>query len=345
MHFLQRNRWWLGRILVLPLHLLLFVIIAFLIVRLVPGDPVRTLMGQNYTPEGYEKLQAALGLGGSTGEQLWNYLTGVVRLDLGTSLISGREIVDDFTTRLPATVELAVMGLICAVIVSLLLSYVAVMWPRNPAARLIRAYSQAAGAIPEYVLAIIAIFVFYAVLHWAPAPTGRLPTSMVTPPKVTGAPWLDTILTGNFEATSAMTARLVLPIVVLVLALSPLIIRLLVSSVDEQIDAAPTLFRVACGSSRWTVLKSVYRRAAPPAVTMTGALFGYMLGGAVILESLFGFTGIGSYAVDAVNSSDFPAMQGFLLVIAALSLLVFLIVDLVNMALDPRRRPGIRAEA
>lgn len=342
--FFRRQRWWLGRVAVLPVHLLIFIIFAFLLVRLVPGDPVRGLMGQNYTPEGYAKLQAALGLDGSTLSQLGSYLGNVVQLDLGQSLISGREITSDFAARLPATVELAVMGLVASVLFSLVASYAAVMWPKNPLCRGIRGYAQAAGALPEYILAILAIFVFYAVLHWAPAPIGRLPATMSTPPSWTGLPWIDTVLQGNWAATGAMSAQLALPILVMVLAQSALIIRLLINGVEEQIDSAPTLFRVASGASRVTVLASVYRRAAPSAVTMTGTLFGYMLGGAVILESLFGFKGMGAYAVDAVNASDFPAIQGFLLVIATISLLVFLAVDLTNMVIDPRRRPGIRVE-
>ena len=115
-------------------------------------------------------------------------------------------------------------------------------------------------------------------------------------------------------------------------------IRLLISGLEESIEAAPTRFRIASGASRRTVTLSMYRRALPATVTMMGTLFGYLLGGAVILEGLFGLGGMGQYLVDAVNSSDVVAMRSFLMVVAALSLTVFLLVDITIFLLGKRER-------
>ena len=117
--------------------------------------------------------------------------------------------------------------------------------------------------------------------------------------------------------------------------------KLLISGLEEAVDAPATRFRIASGAPRRVVMLRLYRRALPATVTMLGTLFGYLLGSAVIIESLFGFTGMGQYMVEAVNAKDFVAMQGFLLAVAVISLTVFLIVDLVNMSLDPRRKPGV----
>ncbi|MCF7550456.1 ABC transporter permease [Pseudonocardia sp. WMMC193] len=341
---LRRQRWWLARIAALPVHLFVFVIATFFLVRAVPGDPVLILLGQNYTPETYAALQAQLGLDGSLLAQLGSYLANVARLDLGDSLMTGRPVLTEIRDRLPATLELAFLALACSILVSIAAAYFVVMKPANPVSRVVRGYARAAGAIPEYVLAIVAIFVFYATLRWAPAPVGRLAIDVVAPLPITGFPLLDALLDGNPEAFASILGHLVLPVGVMVLAQSALLVKLLVHGLEEQLDAPPTLFRIASGAPRRAAVASAFRRAAPPVVTMAGTLFGYLLGGAVVLESLFGFTGMGQYAVDAMNTGDVIATQGFLLVIAALALVVFLVVDLLNMIVDPRRRPGVGTE-
>jgi peptide/nickel transport system permease protein len=342
---LRRQRWWAGRILVLPLHLLVFTILSFLLIRLVPGDPVRAKLGPQTDEAAYAALKTAMGLDGSLFAQLTAYLAGLGRGDLGNSLATGAPVAREIGARLFGTVELALMGLVGSIVLSLVLSYVVVMSDRNPVSRAIRAYSRAAGAVPEYVLAVFGLIVFFTWLRVVPAPLGRLDAGMVPPNVVTGFPFLDTMLQNYWAATASMAAHLVLPVAVMAVSQAPILIKLLVSGLDDAMAAAPTRFRIASGASRWRVVLSVYRRAIPPAITMCGTLFGYLLGGAVILETLFGFAGMGKYAVDAVTASDYLALQGFLLVIAALALVVFLVVDLVNMVVDPRRRPGVRAEA
>jgi peptide/nickel transport system permease protein len=339
-----RQRWWIVRVLLLPVHLFIFTVVTFILIRSVPGDPVLAHLGPNYTKAAYNQMKTAMGLDGSVFEQLLRYLGNIVHLDLGTSLSSGAPVLSDFAVRLPSTLELAFMGLVGCIIVSLVLSYVAVFRRSGVANRIIRGYSRTAGAIPEFVLAVASLFLFYAILGWSPAPLGRLDSMISAPPVISGFPFLDTILNGDWEATGSMVQHLILPILVLIVAQSAILTKIMISGLEKSIDTAPTLFRIASGASKTSIIVSVYRRALPPSITLSGSLFGYLLGGAVILESLFGFAGMGQYAVAAVTTNDYVAMQGFLLVIAFLSLVVFLIVDLVNMLLDPRRRPGVRTE-
>jgi peptide/nickel transport system permease protein len=340
----QKNRWWVTRILALPVHILVFALAVFFLVRAIPGDPVLTVLGDQYTPDQYARTKEALGLNGSMLTQLGQYYSDIIHLRFGTSIVTSRPIWPDIEVRLPATFELAIQAMFCVLVVSLIASYFAVMHPRNPLARLIRGYARMAGAIPEYCIGIALIFIFYAELHWAPAPLGRIDAQLTQPPPITNLPFLDSMLRGDWSVTLSMLNHLILPMLVEVIAVSAVIIRLLVSALDESMGAAPTQFRIASGASRRTITLSMYRRALPATVTMLGVTFGYLLGGAVILESLFGFTGMGQYLVDAVKSKDFTTMQWSLLLVAALSLVVFLIVDLLNMVLDPRRRPGVQAE-
>jgi peptide/nickel transport system permease protein len=326
----------------MPLHLLLFALITFALIRSIPGDPVILVTGGQVDPDQYEQVKAELGLDGSLLNQLWNYLTGLGSLSLGDSYVTGRAVRSDLFDRLPSTIELAALAMVGIVLLALVCSAFALLRPGNPVSRVLRAYSRTAGAVPDFCIAVTGILVFYVVLGWVPAPLGRLDSGLQTPVVVTHFPALDALLGGDGAVIRSMAAHMVLPVAVMVLAYTPIVSKQLILGVDQAAGTAQSRFRVSTGAPRTTVLLSVYRRAAPSAVVVGGSLFGSLLGGAVVMESLFSLGGLGQYAVDAVNSNDLPALQGVLLVTAAISLLVFLCVDLVNMTLDPRRRPGVR---
>lgn len=339
----QQQRWWLTRIAVLPLHLLTFAVIAFFLVRAVPGDPVLTILGETeWSQEDYDRIEAALGLSGGVFEQLGRYLGQLVRLDLGRSMYSGRAVSTELAQRVPETVELALMGLIGSMVFSFVCAWVVSVRPRTIAARGLRIYARMAGAVPQFILAVFSIYLFYFVLRWVPAPIGRTDPRLPSPDRVTGLPLLDSMLGGEWAVTSSMIARLILPVMVMVISQSDVLLKILISSLDEEIESPQTMFRAAVGAPQRLVLLSAYRRALPPMVTMTGVVFGNLLGGAVILEALFGLGALGGYAVESVNTKDIVSLQGFLIVAAAISLMVYLAVDLLNMWLDPRRRPGVR---
>jgi len=340
-HLLRRQRWWLARLAALPGQLLVFALLAFALVRMIPGDPVRTITGGQATPDKYAAVQHSLGLDGTLPEQLGRYLGRLVHLDLGTSLLTGRTLTSEFAQRLPATLELATMGLAASLLVTFIASAIAVMRPRSLASVAIRSYAGAAGAIPDFAIGVLGIFLFYATLHWVPAPLGRLALSIQAPPRVTGLPFVDALLSGDQAAIVSMAQHLVLPVLVMIVAHSAVVLQQLIAGLDEELDKPATLFRISTGAPVSTVLLSVYRRALPATVTMAGTVFGYLVGGAIIIESLFGFEGMGQYLTDAVAGADLTAMQGFLVTIATVSLLIFLLVDLCNMLIDPRRRPGV----
>jgi ABC-type dipeptide/oligopeptide/nickel transport system permease component len=342
---LKRQRWWATRIAVLPVHMFAYAIAVFFLVRLIPGDPVATLMGsQPVTPETLAAARESLGLSGSPLQQLVTYLGHLVTLDFGSSMITGIPVLDDIGQRLPQTVEIAVIALAGACLLTLAVSFLIVLRPKNVVARVLLPYTRAAGAVPDFVLGVAGIFIFYAVLRWVPAPLGLYDPLLDAPRKITSFPFPDAVLSGDWTLVGSMASHLALPEIVLVLAYAPLLMKLFIRALEDAIDAPATRFRIASGASRRAVFLSVTRRAAPSAVAMFGTLFGYMLGGAVVVEQLFGMPGMGQYGVTAVNTADLVALQGFLLVVAALSLVVFLLVDIANMLIDPRRRPGLAAE-
>ncbi len=338
------QRWWLLRLAVFPVQLAVFALITFVVIRMIPGDPVETVTGGQYTQEVYDAVQKSLGLDGSFLEQLWRYVRQLATLDLGTSLITGRPIAPDIWQKLPATVELAVMALSITAFLAVLGSHLVVLHPRLRIAGLLRGYARTAGSLPEFVLGIAAILVFYATLRWAPPPMGRLSQFVDPPPAVTNLPFVDALLAGDPTVIWSMISHLVLPVGVMVFAQTPVLMKILLGDLEASVSAPMTRFRIASGAPRAVVLLSVYRRALPASVTMLGTMFGYLLGGALVVETMFGLDGIGRYSIDAVMSVDLPAIQSVMLVVAGLTLLVFMLVDLVNMLLDPRRRPGARQE-
>jgi ABC-type dipeptide/oligopeptide/nickel transport system permease component len=342
---LRKQRWWFTRVLVLPVHLFFFAAAVFFLVRMIPGDPVAVLTGgQNVSAAKEEQIRASLGLTGSVFSQFIHYLHNVVTLHFGNSMVDGLSVWGELSQRLPETIELAVIGMAIATALTVVMGLVAVLKPRSILAKILVPYARTAGAIPDFVLGVLGILIFYTTLHLLPAPNGIFAPTLNPDPRVTGFPLLDALFAGDAAMFGSICAHLVLPVAVLVIANTPLLLKIFLRALDEAVDAAPTRFRIAAGASRKTVILSVVRRAAPSAVAMMGTLFGFMLGGVVVVEQLFAMPGLGLYGVNAVNSSDRTALEGFLILVATISLVVFLIVDLLNMTIDPRRRPGLAKE-
>ena len=338
---LRRHRWWIVRTLVLPVHIAVFATMSFFLVRLVPGDPVLSALegADTITPEDYARAADAMGLSGSVWEQLGTFWAGLVRLDLGTSTVTGRPIWQEIWDRLPATVELVLVGLGGAVVLALVLGLVLLRVRNRAVQKVLRGYARLAGAVPDFAVAILGLVLLYGTLRVIPAPIGRISPGLRLP-DVTGFPILDSLVTGSWEVLGSMLGHLALPVAVMVLVYTPTIWKQLALGLDESAAAPATLFRIASGAGRVAVYTSILRRAAASAVVMVGALFGGLVGGVVVLEQLFGLGGIGQFAIDSVESVDFLGLQGFLVAIAALCLVAFFAVDIVNMLLDPRRRPG-----
>ncbi|VFA89116.1 Probable D,D-dipeptide transport system permease protein ddpB [Gordonia paraffinivorans] len=325
-------------------NFLIFVVAAFFLVQLIPGDPLVSSSGGRLSGEALGKAREVYGLNGSLASQFWSYLTSLFSFDLGESIATGRPVAEDMATRIPATLELIGTGLFFACLVALPMSYFVVTKPTNRFSKVLRSYASSAGAIPEYVVGILFLFVFFATLAWVPAPSGRLDPILMPPAEVTGFPILDAFIAGDAEAANSYISHLILPVAVMVVSHTAILVKSLILALDTEIDNPATRFRIASGAPRRIVIASVYRRALPSAVAMLGMIFGLLLGGAVVLESLFGLGGLGQYAVDAVRASDVFALRSFLVVIAGLCLIVYFLTEVATGLLDSRRRDSRNQE-
>ena len=335
------NRWWVLRLARLPVDVFVFATIAFFLIRLLPGDPVAVAVASRneaVTPATVAQVRAQMGLDGSIWEQLLKFWGGLVHGDLGTSLQTTIPVVNEVFSRLPSTLELILLGLLGAFVACLLFGFLYVRFANRLLRRAIRFYASLATTVPVFVVAIFLIVLFYVILAWLPAPLGR--TSGVLP-VVTGFPLLDEVITGSWGMLGETLVSYIMPVGAMILTYTPNLLTQFIGGLDRELEQTTTRFQVAAGAPRRWIFFSLFRRSLSSVVVVFGLFFGSLIGGAVTIESLFGFGGIGQLGVRSVQSVDFPALQGFLIIVVTVCLIAMLVVDLINMALDPRRRPGV----
>ena len=326
----------LHRLLTALVQLLGLALVVFFVIRLLPADPVARLVGLNASREAYLSSQHALGLDRPVLVQLGTYLGGLLDGDLGRSWVSGDPVAREIGRVLPITIELITISFALALLVSVPLGMLCALRPDGAADKVTFGYSLFAGSQPEFWWGLLFIYVFFAKLGWAPAPLGRLDPMATPPPAVTGFITIDSLLAGNMAAFRDGVHHLMLPVLTKVFVLSGPIVKMVRQNMVRAMASDYVLHARASGLSPGRVALIALKNALVPALTLLGVLYGYILGGAVLIETVFSLGGIGQYAVRSVLAFDYPAIQGVVLVIAAISLFVYLLLDLVHAALDPR---------
>lgn len=315
------------------------IVVTFALTRMLPGDPAVYFAGPTATPESIEQTRHRLGLDRSVPEQFLVYITGLAQGDLGNSLTSGQTVIDDLRNRLPASLELTFGALLLAVGLGVPLGIGAALKPRGWIDRLCSLLSTTGQAIPTFFLGLLLVFVFYYLLGWAPAPIGRLEIFYSTPDEITGFWSIDAVLAGDWSLAGAVLGQLALPVITLGLfGLGPLA-RITRATMIEVLSGDYVRTARAAGLPRGKVLWTyAFRNAVIPVLNTAGIVFSFMLGASVLVEKVFGWPGIGAYAIDAVLASDFAPVQGFVLTMAFLYLILNLAIDIAVGLLDPKVR-------
>lgn len=311
-------------------------VIVFFLIRLLPGDPSYTLAGPYASPDRIEEVRRSLGLDEPIITQYLQYLGRVFAGDFGTSWRTSQPVLSDIQQRLPATMELVIAAVLLSIVIGVPLGVAVAAAKGGVLERLVFFYGMLAGSLPDFWIGLLLILVFFYLLGWAPAPLGQLDFAVSTPDHVTGAYALDALLTGNWEALASATGQLVLPVATLVLVYMPLVLKTARSSMEEMLESHFLLQARATGLPRSLQLRYALRNALPPVVTVVGIEFWFLLGGAVLVETIFAWGGLGQYAVESVINSDYAPVQAVVLVTAFFTTLVFLVVDLLYHLLDPR---------
>jgi peptide/nickel transport system permease protein len=326
----------LRRLLFVIPQLLGITFITFVLIKLIPGDPARLMLGPLASEDTIHLLRDHMGLNRSWPEQYILYVWHVLQGDLGTSWQSGNPVAKDLRQRLPATLELITYSLLVAVAVAIPLGVRASRKPGKASDRFAFGYGLVAGALPEFWLGLILILVFYTKLGWAAAPDGRLDVGVSPPTTITGAYTVDAFLTADWAALASALKHLVLPVATLAIVTIGPILKMTRSTMLHMLGADFTRYARLCGLPEALVGRYALRNALPPVVTLVAVLYSFLIGGAVLVEFVFGWGGAGQYAVQGVLNADFAVVQGFVLVAAVISLVVYLVVDLVYFAIDPR---------
>jgi len=315
------------------------IIVTFLLTRALPGDPAAYFAGPAATKEAIEQVRVKLGLDKPLIVQFGNYVTDLARGDLGTSLTTGQPVATDIRNRLPASAELTLLGLIVSMLIAVPLGILAATNPGSPIDHLCRVIATAGVSLPVFFTGLILVYVFYYLLGIAPAPLGRLDTFLSAPPQVTGFYLIDSLIAGNGEVFVASLKQLVLPALTLaIFSLAP-IARMTRASMLAVLASDFVRTARASGLTPTTVIVTyAFRNAMIPVITTLGMVFSFLLGANVLVEKVFAWPGIGSYAVEALVASDFAPLQGFVLTMAIMYVLLNLLIDILYGVIDPRVR-------
>jgi peptide/nickel transport system permease protein len=319
-------------------QLLGIVLVSFFLIKSIPGDPAPLILGPLATRENLDKLRAEMGLDQPVHVQFARYVGQLLQGDLGTSWLTTRPVAEDLLRRFPATLELVTLGLLVAIAIGLPLGVLAAQRSAGLARRLSDGYGFAAGALPDFWFALLLIFVFFTLLDWAPAPMGRLDIALLAPPQVTGLVTVDALLAGDLDAFRSAAAQLVLPVLTLGIVHAGPILKMTQSTVERMLEADFSQYQHLCGLPRASIRRHALRNALPSVLTVISVLYGFLLGGAVLVETVFSWGGAGQYAVNAVLNADLNAVMGFIIVSAVFSLLLYLLVDFAYLLIDPRTR-------
>jgi len=317
-------------------QLLGIVLVSFLLVKSIPGDPAVLMLGPTATPSAIASLRQQLGLDQPLHVQFMIYIGNLLHGDLGTSWQTTRPVLEDLIQRIPATPELVTYSLVLAILIGVTLGVYAARNPSGWVARVTDFYGIGAGALPDFWFALVLIFIFYTVLGWAPAPLGRIDMIVLPPNPVTGALTIDALLAGDIEAFRSACAHLVLPVRTLGLLYAGPILKMTQSTMEQMLEADFSRYEVLCGIPQNLVVRHALRNAFPSIVTIISVLYGFLIGGAVLVEIVFSWGGAGQYAVQGVLNSDIYPVLGFVLFSAVFSLVIYVLVDLVYVLLDPR---------
>jgi peptide/nickel transport system permease protein len=313
------------------------VIISFLLTRALPGDPAVYFAGVAADTESIDQTRVAMGLDKPLVQQFFIYVSNLAQGDLGQSLTSGRSVAADLAKRLPASLELTLSALILAIVIAVPLGVLAATRPGTWVDHLCRVIVTAGVSLPTFFTGILLIYIFYYLLGIAPSPLGRLDFIYLDPDHVTGFYLIDAALMGDWETWVGAAKQLILPATTLALFTLAPIARMTRAAMLTALSSDFIRTARAAGLSSRTILyRYAFRNALLPVVTTLGMVFSFALGANVLVEKVFAWPGIGSYAVEALVVSDYAAVQGFVLAMALLFVALNLVIDLLYTAIDPR---------
>jgi len=314
-------------------------VVVFVLLRVVPGDPIAMMIPPGAREADIARLRVLYGLDQPIAVQLARWLGELAQGRFGRSISLRQPVVELVLGRLPATLELALAAMLLAALSGILLGVAAVYWRGHWPEAVVDGISGLALAIPDFLWGLLLILGFCVLLPLMPI-TGRLDPQLDTD-FVTGFYLAESLLRGEFAVTASLLAHLLLPAVALALPLTAMIARILKSALIEAMAQDYVLMARARGYGKARIIwREAFRNALVPVVTLGGVQFTFLLGGTVLVERIFSYPGLGNLAIDAVINRDLPLIQGVVLTFALLFIALNLLIDMSYVLLNPRVRHG-----
>jgi peptide/nickel transport system permease protein len=312
-------------------------VVVFLFLRLIPGDPATAILRENATADQIAALNARLGLGKPLYEQYLDYMSKILRGDLGEGYFTRSPVIDDLGRRFPATAELALSAILIATVLGITFGVIAAIRRGSPIDYGTMTLSLVGVSMPIFWLGLILIYLFAVDLRWLP------PSTRGEPPETlrTGLFTVDYLLSADVPGFIEALKHLLLPAVVLATVPLAVIARQTRSAMLEVLSQ--DFVRTAWSKGlreRAVVTRHVLKNAMLPVITVVGLQAGALLSGAVLTETVFSWPGLGTFVLEAIVQRDYPVVQSIVLVFALIFVLVNLLVDVSYGVLDPRIRYG-----
>jgi dipeptide transport system permease protein len=315
-------------------------LVAFALIRLVPGDPIEVMVGERQLdPETHAALVKRMGLDQPLHLQYFSYVKNLLQGDLGTSLVSREPVLDEFLALFPATVELTLAALLLAIVVGMPAGMIAGLRRGSSVDHGVMGVAMTGYSMPIFWWGLIMIMFFSVGLGWTPV-SGRIAIEYDIPVR-TGFLLIDSILSGEEGAFLSACRHLILPVIVLGTVPMAVIARMTRSSMLEVLreDYIRTARAKGLAPTRVVVVHAL-RNALVPVITVIGLQVGSLLAGAVLTETIFSWPGIGKWLIDSIGRRDYPVVQTGILVSAMIFVVVNLVVDLLYGLVNPRIRTG-----
>jgi peptide/nickel transport system permease protein len=316
--------------------LLVVVTLAFGLVYLMPGDPALTILGPFADKAKIAQVHEQLGTNKPFGTRYVDYIENLVHGDLGTSFFSNRPVTTELWKYLPNTVELVVCSLLFASLFGIFVGTVSAYFRGRLPDRIGRTITTLMQSTPDFFLGLLFIYTIFFLAGAAPAPVGRVSITDQSLPHVTGFLLFDTFFTGHFALFWDALQHIFLPTITLGLVYSAYFAKTTRTSMSAALRSPQVEFARACGLPERKVLRYAFLAARTPILTYGAILFGALLGGEAIVETIYSWEGIGQWALTAILNVDVPVIQGFILTAGVATLFIYLLLDLLVLRLDPR---------
>ncbi|MGC1357769.1 MAG: ABC transporter permease, partial [Xanthobacteraceae bacterium] len=263
------------------------ILVSFFMVKLIPGDPAVMMLGPTASQQSLAALRDKMGLTKPLWQQFGYYIRDVVHGDLGTSWQTTRPVTEDLFQRFPATLELVTFGLLLAIAIGFPLGVAGARYRSGPIRKFADYYGLLAGAMPDFWLALVLIYIFYTRLNWIAAPLGRIDFAILPPRTITGSLVIDSLLAGDLDALRSSFGHLVLPVLTLGIISAGPILKMTQTMVARALSSEFIQYAEMCGLPRRVIMRQAVRAALPSIVTIISVLYGFLIGGAVLVEIVF----------------------------------------------------------